>query len=154
MKLILCMLLTACTVRVFDTNRLINDYKTEGFLDFHHFQVIITDIPDKKKRGLVERRDSALENAKSRMHEVILEKLIEYCLNNQCAKANVRIDDILNLTEVKGKLKEELNSYLKYGYIAFNYYNEDNSVVIVYRIYKDDLYYDIESVEVELKTAL
>ena len=41
-----------CTIKYYDTNKLLNDYTTEGFLDRDHYQVIITGKPDKDAKGL------------------------------------------------------------------------------------------------------
>ncbi len=148
--LILCLFIPCCTIKYYDTNKLLNDYKTEGFLDCDHFQVIVKGAPDKEKRGLVFKRDSALKDAKSRVNEAVVQSLVDYNVSHQIKKLNAaNIKNIQNIEEVKKKLRAELNEYLQYGYIAFEYYGKNCSAVIVYRIYKDDLIDSIESIESE-----
>ncbi len=150
--LLLCILFPCCTIRYYDTNKLLNDYKTEGFLDCDHFQVIIKGIPDKKKRGLVFRRESALSDTKSKMNKIITERLVDYNLNYQIKKQKITdTKNILNIAEIKENLAKEFKEYIQYGHIAFEYYNENNSAVIVYRIFKYDLIEDIESIETDFK---
>lgn len=146
--LALCVFVSACTIKYYDTNKLLNDYKTEGFLDRDHFQVIVTGTPNKESRGLVFRREAALRNAKSRLEDVVIDKLVSYSVDNQVKNLSLKMaDDILNMEEMKKSLGEKMRQYLKYGNIAFEYYNEDCTAVLVYRIFKDELVEDVESVK-------
>ena len=148
----MCDLFPACTIKYYDTNKLLNDYKTEGFLDRDHFQVVITGTPDKESRGLVFKRESALRVAKSRMEDVVIDKLVSYSVDYQVKELHLKdADDILNMDEIKRSLKIEMCEYFKYGCIAFEYYNEDCTAVLVYRIFKDELVEDLESVKSEFK---
>ena len=133
--LFLCFL--SCTVRVYDVNTLLNDCHTEGFLDFDHFQVVITGFPDKRAKGLVARRESALFYAKSKMNELIIERLINFWLEKKQEEYKVDTGSISNLPEVKIELRSKMHKYLEYGYEAFEFYNEDDSAVIVYRVFKE-----------------
>jgi hypothetical protein len=143
---------TNCTIKYYDTNKLINDYTTEGFLDTDHYQVIIRGKPDEGAKGLVAQRESALNNAKSAMNEMIINSLIKYSLNYNISKLKIKdINEIENFQETKEILSKKLNKFLQFGYTAFEYYNEDNSAVIVYRIFKEDLVKKIESVKVDIK---
>jgi len=151
---IIFILFPSCTIKVYDTNKLFNDYTTEGFLDKDHYQSIIKGSPDRKKRGLVKRRESALNDAKSKMNDKIIKSLANYSLNYQLKKMGVKLDvkgktNILNLAEVEKTINEMLTPLLQYGHITFEYYNENNSAVIVYRIFKDDLVDEIESIKNE-----
>ena len=138
----------SCTIRYYDTNKLLNDYKTEGFLDRDHYQVIITGIPNKEAKGLVARRESALNEAKIMMNNKVINSLVNYSINYHSKKENIKnINEIHNLAEVKKILALEFQSFLSLGYTAFEYYNPDNSVVLVYRLFKDDLIDKIESIK-------
>ncbi len=149
---ILPLCLQNCTIKYYDTDKLLNDYKTEGFLDRDHFQVIIKGKPDKESAGLVLKRESALRKAKSLMNDVILGKLIDYNLDHHIRKTKIkRIENINNIEKVRRALRKGLSEYLEYGHIAFEYYNRDNSAVLVFRIYKEDLVDDIESIEPDLE---
>lgn len=155
LSLLLLIIALSCTFRAYDTNRLLSDYRTEGFLDPDHYQVIVEGLPDPKARGLVEKRESALKDAKARMDEVVLERLANYCLTHQARQSNIRdMADVVNLAEAKKGMKEELNKFLRYGTIAFEYYNEDHTAVLVYRITRDNLIGDLESVKTAFLTKM
>lgn len=148
---VVCVLLSACTIKYYDTEKLINDYKTEGFLDQDHYQVIVRGTPDAEARGLVFRRRSALNDAKNKIEKTVTDSLVNYNLNYHLKDSGIKKEDIINLPEAKNGITDELKEYLRYGYNAFEYYNEDNSCVIVYRIYKEDLVDSIESEKPDLK---
>jgi hypothetical protein len=136
-----------CTIKYYDANKLLNDYTTEGFLDRDHYQVIITGKPDKDAKGLVTSRESALKSAKADMNNKIITSLVNYSLNYHSKKLNIKnMNDIKNLADAKKGLSEKLQVFFQYGYTAFEYYNFDNSAVLVYRIFKEDLVDNIESV--------
>lgn len=141
-----------CTVKVYDTNMLLNDFKTEGFLDRDHYQVIIKGFPDKRSRGLVQRRECAIKDARTKMNEIIIDSLANYCLDYQFERLAIKDEsDVLNLMKVKSKLRKRMMKYMRFGYIAFEYYNEDHSAVIVFRIYKEDLLSNIESTKTKFR---
>ncbi len=138
----------SCTIKYYDTNKLLNDYTTEGFLDRDHYQVIITGKPDKDAKGLVASRESALKNAKAVMNEKIIASLVNYNLNYNSNKLNIKnMNDIQNSDEAKKELSEKFREFFQYGNTAFEYYNFDNSAVLVYRIFKDDLVEKIEAIK-------
>jgi hypothetical protein len=137
-----------CTIKYYDTNKLLNDYATEGFLDRDHYQVIITGKPDKDAKGLVASRESALKNAKAVMNEKIIANLVNYNLNYHLKIKN--INDINNLSQAKKELSEKFQEFFQYGNMAFEYYNFDNSAVLVYRIFKEDLIDKIEAIKPSL----
>jgi hypothetical protein len=137
-----------CTIKYYDTQKLINDYTTEGFLDRDHYQVIITGKPDKDAKGLAVSRESALKNAKAAMNDKITASLVNYCLNYHLNKLNIKnVNDIKNLADAKKELSEKLQELFQYGEIAFEYYNFDYSAVLVYRLFKDGLADRIETIK-------
>jgi hypothetical protein len=141
----------SCTIKYYDANKLLNDYTTEGFLDRDHYQVIITGKPDKEAKGLVASRESALKSAKSDMNNKIITSLVNYSLNYHSKKLNIKnMNDIKNLTDAKKDLSEKLQEFFQFGYTAFEYYNHDNSAVLVYRIFKEDLVDKVESIKPSL----
>jgi hypothetical protein len=138
----------SCTIKYYDTNKLLNDYTTEGFLDRDHYQVIITGIPDKEAKGLVASRESALKNAKAEMNSKVIASLIKYNLNYNYKLLNIKnANDIQNSEEIKKYLSDQMQEFLRYGQIAFEYYKENFSAILVYRIFKDDLAAKIESIK-------
>ncbi len=145
-------LLVSCTIKGYDTATLTTDFRTEGFLDPDHFQVIIKAYPDRGMRGLISKRESALENAKERLNNAVIEKLSEYYLNIYLKKMGIRDKSyILTQAEKIAKLNQVMSQYLDYGYTAFEYYNEDNSAVLVHRIIKKGLRNEIESIKISFK---
>jgi hypothetical protein len=145
-------LLASCTIKGYDTAALTTDFRTEGFLDPDHFQIVIKAYPDRGMRGLINKRESALENAKERLNNAVIEKLSEYYLNIYLKKMGIRDKShILTQAEKIAKLNQVMSQYLDYGYTAFEYYNEDNSAVLVHRIIKKGLRNEIESIKISFK---
>ncbi len=141
----------SCTIKYYDTNKLINDYTTEGFLDRDHYQVIITGKPDKDAMGLAASRASALKNAKAVMNDKIIASLVNYSLNYHLRSLNIKnINDIKNLDDAKKELSGKFPEFLQYGETAYEYYNHDFSAVLVYRLFKDGLAEKIESIKPSL----
>jgi hypothetical protein len=137
-----------CTIKYFDTNKLLNDYTTEGFLDRDHYQVIVKGNADKEARGLTASRESALKNAKAAMNEKIITSLVNYNINYHLNKAQIKnVNDVKNMGEAKKELSGKMQEFLQYGETAFEYYNHDFSAVLVYRLFKDGLAEKIESVK-------
>jgi hypothetical protein len=112
------------------------NYTTEGFLDDNHFQALITGNPDPGAQGLVEKRESAFIAVKSQAADSALEKMAGFICRNSSAKRDKK-----SISEIAAGLSR----YKKYGYMAEEYYNEDSSVVLVYRFGKKGLRQEIES---------
>ena len=141
-----------CTIKYYDTNKLINDYTTDGFLDTDHYQVIVKGKPDADAKGLVAARESSLNDAKSRIEDTVLNNLVEYNYQYYLDKLNIKDEKkIQNVQYVKQDLRKQMLQFYSFGYIAFEYYNPDNSAVIVYRIFKDNLLKKIESIKPDIK---
>ena len=142
----------SCTIKGYDTLKLSTDFKTEGFLDPDHFQIVVKAYPDKGKRGLINKRESALENAEEQLNNTVIEKLSEYYLTFHFNKMGIRDKtSIITQTEKMAELKKVMSRYLNHGYRAFEYYNEDNSAVLVHRIFKNGLRTEIESIQISFK---
>ena len=141
-----------CTIKYYDTNKLINDYTTDGFLDTDHYQVIVKGKPDADAKGLVAARESSLNDAKTRIEDTVLNNLVEYNYQYYLDKLNIKDEKkIQNVQYVKQDLRKQMLQFYSFGYIAFEYYNPDNSAVIVYRIFKDNLLKKIESIKPDIK---
>jgi len=105
-----------------------NDYFTNGFLNSSCYQLIIKARPDTKTKGLVESRESAYIKAKSRVKEEAIKSLVKY-IASQCRKPK-KHDSVL---------RKKLSPLLKHGIIVNEYYDENNSVNLVYRICRKGL---------------
>lgn len=126
-----------------------NDITTEGFLSDSVFQVIVKSNPDKNTRGLVNQRESAYMNAKSRINEAASAALLEYWARYQ-EKNRVlnKNPQLLNRDNAKSIISEKFKKVIDSGVIAHEYYRENASVVIVFRIEKNGLRQSIESIEI------
>lgn len=141
----------SCSLVIYDTRKLLNDFKTTGFLDQDHYQVIVKGAPDAKSRGLVQSRISAFEDAKSRINGIVISSLSGYFFSYQIKRHKLKgIHDILNYDDARRELEKELAGYLRYGYIAFEIYEADYSAVIIYRLYKRRLITGIESINIKM----
>ena len=115
--------------------------------------MIIEGKPAEGSKGLVAQRKSALYDAKRDMDEKIIDSLVIYNLNYNLNKLHIKeIDEIENIQEIKDLLFKKLSEFLEFGYIAYEYYNEDNSAVIVYRIFKEELIKKGEEVREQIIT--
>ena len=104
------------------------NYHGNGFISDDCFQIVIHEKPSDNSLGLVEQRESAYFEAKRKLYNIAGNILIDYCINNKKKKEKINLSrkEILNKIEV----------YSRSGYIASEYYKEDNSVCLVYRITK------------------
>ncbi len=155
MKYSICILLAFSMNACLFYSKKVNssDIKTTGFLTPACFQVIIQEKADVQYSGLVAKRSSSLIKAKKKMKHKIINSLYAYTIRELFHK-----NAIINLKPKKYKKKSNkiktdtqrslqhkklafpiLKKYLKNGYIAYVYYKEDKSAVIVYRIVKYNL---------------
>lgn len=142
----------SCTIKGYDTAKLSADFQTEGFLDPDHFQIVVKAYPDRGKKGLISKRESALENAEEQLNDTIIERLSDYYLTFYAKKMGIRDKtSIIFQTEKMAELKKVMSRYLNHGYRAFEYYNRDSSAVLVYRIFKSGLRTEIESIKISFK---
>ncbi|MCP4131457.1 MAG: hypothetical protein GY754_10805 [bacterium] len=124
----------ACCFQLKDNDQL-TDFKKEGFLDDNYFQALVTASPEPGKAGFVNKRESAFFKAKESIVSIVPQRLARY---SGSAAGN--------------ELNKELRDYLSYGYIAHEYYNQDNSVILVYRVRKCGLKKEIESIGGKFKS--
>ncbi len=138
-------LFTACGTipKLNQENR--NNYITTGFLDQHHYQITLKILPDKKAKGLVNQRESAILKARVTYKKKILTILTAYILDKNSdsiiIKSNLKIP-----ANIQSGLKRLLNN----GKIIEEYYEDDNSAVIVFRIKKYKLQEILDSYKKEM----
>ncbi|PKL40588.1 MAG: hypothetical protein CVV44_03010 [Spirochaetae bacterium HGW-Spirochaetae-1] len=125
-----------------------NNFTHRGFINDDCFQTVITESPDKDTGGLVEQRESAFLKAKVGCPETAINDLVEYiCAKNIHADKPGENQPAINPVPARQKIEASVRRYIQYGYIAEEYYREDYSVVLVYRIRKSGLRRDIDSIE-------
>lgn len=111
-----------------------NDFSTEGFIADSCYQVIVRVHPDASAQGLVAQRDSAYIQAKKVLRDRAESSLLEYCVNIKLPQNNASSVETGNKDSIRTFYSTEIIRYRDKGSIAAEYYLEDNSVVIVYRI--------------------
>lgn len=119
------------------------DYKTEGFLNGNYYQYIIKRSPVGIASGLVEKRESAYLDAKSYADKIPLQKLTHYCYSLYLSKHPVLKNDASK--HYTGKLKQKLMLYIKKRYLYQEYYTRKSEAVLVFRIYKQGLKNEVDS---------
>ncbi len=136
----------SCGVRVIDASVVLDDFRTEGFLDPDHFQVIVKGVPAPGTRGLVARRESALKDAESKIPQAVADAIGAYRLDHLMGRLDpADRPRVTNLEQARAEIWKDAAGYVKYGRRAFEYYNEDHSAVIVFRVYRSDLRARLES---------
>lgn len=120
------------------------NYFYEGFLKDNVFQCIITVKPDKDTQGLVKRRENALRKAKLQIKKKAAEALADYCLKSKY-ESEVRPEE-KQFQIYKETLINKLNKIGSKGALVMQYYNEDDSVIAVYRIKINNLKYKINAI--------
>jgi hypothetical protein len=126
----------------------INEFLHDGFIDTNIYQTMIISQPEKDVIGHVNQRDSAYLNAKKSIPDTVAANLAKYCIDKKTAAspANFKIS-----VDTESNLKIKLHKYVNYGKITYEYYNENNSIVLGYRIEKKGLKYEIDSISFALK---
>ncbi len=117
------------------------DITKNGFINDNCFQVIVKEPPDNRFQSLVERRESAYFKVKENLASIVINKIIDYTLSYTIKNK----DSKFNRTEYSHSFRH----FLSYGTIAEEFYEEDDSVVIIYRITKKNLKNELLSIEMK-----
>jgi hypothetical protein len=125
------------------------DFATQGFIDDNHFQVIVSAKPDKAAKGLVEQRDSALTIARNDIQKKAVADLAQYRTEIYIREKGIDpTTDDGRLTAVKKDLTSSFLPLLSYSRVIEEYYEKDNSAVILLRIEKSGLRQEISSAKI------
>lgn len=111
-----------------------NDYNFQGFINDDLYQVLLTDKPDRDAEGLVRQRESAFFRASKDARKKVTDLFVQYMITMYEKKEKLSLEPELR-TQVAAKLK----SLSPLMHPAFEYYHEDNSVVLGYRLYSPGL---------------
>ena len=135
----LCALILACLSSYCNSNLKNSlEIRTNGFINENCYQAILQLEPEESAMGLVAKRESAYLKAKnSLLYDLAIVNLANYCYDSQL-KAGA-IDKNLKAAEQaahRNALIDKIKGVAGTGKIAFVYYNEKNSMVIGYRMYK------------------
>lgn len=106
-----------------------SDFSTSGPLGEDCFQVIIKIEPDKDAVSMLERRESAFIKAKKNIFSEAEKQIISYSLLSR--KENGAVSE----ADEEG-IKKMAAAYAESGKLEHEFYLIDDSVVLIYRIYK------------------
>jgi hypothetical protein len=128
-----------------------SDFKTQGFLDESHFQVIASAPADPSAKGLVAQRETAIVKARAGLQESAVKALVDFRMTRFNAENKGNQAILSRSAEVRAILSDEFKRYISYGAIAEEYYEMDNSATVVYRITKSGIRSDIETFQFKLR---
>lgn len=118
----------------------------EGFITDNLFQIKVSYPPDSDAMTMIDKRESSFFKAKRNMRENAIKKMSQYCISYNLKKNGLTTRSQLKLTdEMMKSLEENLRELSSEGFIAQEYYLEDNSAVLLFRICRNDLKQEIES---------
>jgi hypothetical protein len=124
------------------------DFRTTGFLDDHRFQIIISSKPDSSAKGLVAQRESALLKARNDVQKAAADALINHRLDIYILSKN--IDPLIGREETEHArtyLQSKFFPYVLQGKVLEEYYEKDNTAIIVFRIEKENLKKEIDTAD-------
>jgi len=146
-------LLAACGSSCSLQTRSALEIKTSGFISENCYQAILKIAPNDNAQGLVAKRESAyLKSKTAALKEMALDNLSNYCMEKRLQKNDINRKEI-NLSVLRINLLSKLDDLVGDGSIAFAYYDETNSLIIGYRIFKNGFKQKIDALadEVELR---
>lgn len=109
-----------------------SDFSTSGPLGENCFQVIIKMEPDKDASSMYEKRQSAYIKAKKNIPVEAEKQIIAYSLLSRDDKDAVSESDT-------AAIKKRAAAYADSGKLEHEFYLIDDSVVLIYRIYKKNI---------------
>ena len=125
----------------------IQDYSHTGFLSDHVFQLTIKAEADKSIMGLVDRRSSSLVNAEKNLQERITRIIADH-LTAELASEKALSPPITE--EIRSVFIELTGEYSNLGSRVVEYYDEDETVVLVYQINRKNLKSELESLRLKV----
>ena len=125
------------------------DFTTTGFLDESTLQVIITAEADKSARGLVARRDSARNNAEKRFDELVTGGIADLRISLCMKDVKTSSTTAQQAPALKKSIMDASRQFLQQGKRVAEYYRDDESMVIVYRISRSGIKGDFNSIRCE-----
>lgn len=112
-----------------------SDFSTSGPLGDDCFQVVIKVEPEKDAVTMHERRESAFIKAKKNIYSEAERQIVSYYLSQN---GGVAADELAN-----SGIRKKAASYADSGKLEHEFYLNDDSVVLIYRIYKKGIKDDI-----------
>jgi hypothetical protein len=125
------------------------DFHTTGFIGEDRFQVVIKVPPSERARGLVERRESSLHEAQKAIEERAAQAMLHWILTSRSRDLDPsqqvkhagqpEAGAEKTAADADGRLRQRMNKLARKGSIAIEYFDEDDSAVVVYRITSKNL---------------
>jgi len=106
-----------------------SDFSTSGPLGEDCFQIIVKMEPDKDALSMYERRESAYIKARKNIFFEAEKQIVNFCMSAR--EEQGAISD-----STKAAIKQMASSYAKAGKLEQEFYLIDDSIVLIYRIYK------------------
>ncbi|HOO73246.1 MAG TPA: hypothetical protein PK926_15920 [Spirochaetota bacterium] len=106
-----------------------NNFHDSGFISDSRFQVVVKVPPSESARGLVQRRETSLEQGNALLLERVIDELWRYAASS-CGSQS---------PETEKRFRKKISKIAAKGHTAIQYYDEDDAVTIVYRINKKNL---------------
>ncbi len=106
-----------------------SDFATSGPLGEDCFQVVIKMEPDKDAASMYEKRQSAYIKARKEIYGEAEKQIISYCLSARKEAGTVSESD-------EAGIKKRAAAYAESGKLEQEFYLIDDSVILIYRIYK------------------
>jgi hypothetical protein len=128
-----------------------SDFSMNGFLSGDCYQSVLEFHPDPDSQGLVGQRESALKKVmnKAQIGSLVADRLTDYRYDGAMKSASPEaIRAVTDMQAQKLALRSRVRSFLSYGRIAYTYYRDDNSVVVVYRVERNGLRERLNALEV------
>jgi hypothetical protein len=125
------------------------DFKTTGFIDDHRFQIIVSSKPDSSAKGLVAQRESALLKARNDVQTAATDALVNHRLEIYLMSKNT--DPQIGREEsehARPFLQTKFFPLVTRGKVLEEYYEKDNTAIIVFRIEKENLKKEIETADI------
>ena len=104
-----------------------SDFSTSGPLGEDCFQVLIKMEPDTDSSSMYEKRQSAYIKARKNLYSEAEKQIMAYCISSRQGKIS---------ESEEAAIKKTAASYAESGKFEEEFYLIDDSVVLVYRIYK------------------
>lgn len=127
------------------------DFHSTGFIKNGVFQVIVTASPEHDALSLVEKRESSFFSAQGKIVSEIERAMADYIIDREIAKNDSVSPDLINREKTGSSIGIDGKRYQKKGYIAAEYYKEDGSAIIAYRIKDSGLKRRLNSTGVKLE---
>ncbi len=136
-KITIFLIILTCTIYSCKSNELNGnlryDFTTSGALGEDCFQVIISASPDSELKTMAEQRENAFIKAKNNIIPETEKQVFIYYSSSK----SLRPDEIP--LETVNSLKKKSSAYSKKGIIEQEYYQMDNTVILVYRIFNNGI---------------